>query len=759
MKKIFKIAFASLLAFSIAPALAAIFNQSKEVTSVQAEETVVTADQVKYQDGDTVKTFEELPTGYTFENGVLTVTSSSTNDYSIWVEDTNAGNLTIVFERDYGGNSLGTHGESSIYFEYQGKKKLTLTSIDSVDVTLGALYGGLYAQLHLTGKLNLKIVGITTKQFDHLVLVKTFNLLDDASLYAVDPYWENAKEPNLSIIDIRYLVTINTTGYFKVGFNTDHYTSETKSAYAIEFGAYYKDDFNLIRCDGGMVFYAKPKDYSNLKDYYCEFDLKFDEYIFKKDVEGSPGQDWHCTIIKPCIVSYDPNGGTGEMDFYGGRKCTIKLPTCTFTPPAGKQFKCWKREGNLLEFQPGDDWSVCHEFETFYAIWEDVPADALTGTVSITGSLKYDETLTAAVTDTNNSGTLSYQWRRNGDDIASATSSTYKVSENDIGYTLSVKVSSSVETGFIVGTASGVITKADGPDAPTGISAIACTSEANDDGVINGVTTEMEYKLSSDSVWTPITSTSLTGLLAGKYNIRYQETNTHEAGETANVVVNAYNAPVQYSVTVNGGTANPVSATEGTTITITANAPAAGKVFAGWTSDDGVVFAEASALTTTFVIPNKNVTVIANYEDEVIPTVLQSITLSGTHKTSFEVGDTFSYEGLVVTAHYNNKADTIIANGYNVSSPDMSTEGSKTVTVSYTEEAVTKTATYQISVTAKESPVDPSVPSKSGGLPAGAIVGIVIGSVLVVGIGGFALVWFVIKKKTWAEFVAIFKKK
>jgi hypothetical protein len=39
------------------------------------------------------------------------------------------------------------------------------------------------------------------------------------------------------------------------------------------------------------------------------------------------------------------------------------------------------------------------------------------------------------------------------------------------------------------------------------------------------------------------------------------------------------------------------------------------------------------------------------------------------------------------------------------------------------------------------------------------VVGIVIGSVAVVGVGGFALFWFVIKKKTWAEFLAIFKKK
>ncbi|MBO6280855.1 MAG: Ig-like domain-containing protein [Bacilli bacterium] len=49
--------------------------------------------------------------------------------------------------------------------------------------------------------------------------------------------------------------------------------------------------------------------------------------------------------------------------------------------------------------------------------------------------------------------------------------------------------------------------------------------------------------------------------------------------------------------------------------------------------------------------------------------------------------------------------------------------------------------------------------SISSGLPTGAIVGIIIGSVAVAGLGGFALVWFVIKKKTWADFVAIFKKK
>ena len=54
----------------------------------------------------------------------------------------------------------------------------------------------------------------------------------------------------------------------------------------------------------------------------------------------------------------------------------------------------------------------------------------------------------------------------------------------------------------------------------------------------------------------------------------------------------------------------------------------------------------------------------------------------------------------------------------------------------------------------------PDDPNKDkDGLGAGAIVGIVIGSVAVAGVGGFALFWFVIKKKSFADLIAVFKKK
>ena len=44
-------------------------------------------------------------------------------------------------------------------------------------------------------------------------------------------------------------------------------------------------------------------------------------------------------------------------------------------------------------------------------------------------------------------------------------------------------------------------------------------------------------------------------------------------------------------------------------------------------------------------------------------------------------------------------------------------------------------------------------PETKGGLSAGAVVAIVLSSLIVVSVGGFAVYFFVIKKKTWAEFI------
>lgn len=76
---------------------------------------------------------------------------------------------------------------------------------------------------------------------------------------------------------------------------------------------------------------------------------------------------------------------------------------------------------------------------------------------------------------------------------------------------------------------------------------------------------------------------------------------------------------------------------------------------------------------------------------------LSSISVSG-QKTSFNVGDTFSFGG-TVTAHYSDSTTANVTASSNFSGYDLSTEGNQTVTVSYTEGSVTKTITYNISVT------------------------------------------------------------
>ena len=77
---------------------------------------------------------------------------------------------------------------------------------------------------------------------------------------------------------------------------------------------------------------------------------------------------------------------------------------------------------------------------------------------------------------------------------------------------------------------------------------------------------------------------------------------------------------------------------------------------------------------------------------------LSSIALDTTNvKTTFTTGDTFTSAGLVTTAYYSDDTHNTVT-PTSISSPSMSSAGQKTVTVSYTEGGVTKTASYYIQV-------------------------------------------------------------
>ena len=70
-----------------------------------------------------------------------------------------------------------------------------------------------------------------------------------------------------------------------------------------------------------------------------------------------------------------------------------------------------------------------------------------------------------------------------------------------------------------------------------------------------------------------------------------------------------------YDITVTGGWANVGSAEAGDTVTITVNQLSDNQTFTGWVGE-GVEFADATATTTTFVMPDHDVTITAQVETE-----------------------------------------------------------------------------------------------------------------------------------------------
>lgn len=122
-----------------------------------------------------------------------------------------------------------------------------------------------------------------------------------------------------------------------------------------------------------------------------------------------------------------------------------------------------------------------------------------------------------------------------------------------------------------------------------------------------------------------------------------------------------------------------------------------------------------------------NKTVTAAYKINIIDIRLTEITISGNYPTTFEIGSNFSSQGLIVTAYYSNFTSEVVeptsVSGYN-----MSVVGTQVVTVTYTENGVTLTATYNIVVKAKEEKKEE--PKSNNSLP---VIITVIGGVVAVG--------------------------
>lgn len=276
---------------------------------------------------------------------------------------------------------------------------------------------------------------------------------------------------------------------------------------------------------------------------------------------------------------------------------------------------------------------------------------------------------------------------------------------------------------------------------------VAPTSETSTDGKITGITAEMEYLKVGDSAWTSGTGSDVTGLSSGKYQIRFKETDNYNAGAFVEVQV-PESGVSSYYLTVIGGTGEGVFI-QGASVTITANEPTIGKKFSGWTIE-GISGLDTTKTSLTFNMPANAVTATANYEDIEYTITVNGGTGGGTYKQGDEV---------TVTAE--DKEGKEFVGWQDESGKIISTQKEYTFVV---KDGMVLTAVYQDKAPGGgtiDGEIAPA-PDKNG-LSGGQIAGIVIGSVAGVGIVGFAIFWFVVKKKSFAELIsaikALFNKK
>ncbi|MDR0889425.1 MAG: InlB B-repeat-containing protein, partial [Oscillospiraceae bacterium] len=98
-----------------------------------------------------------------------------------------------------------------------------------------------------------------------------------------------------------------------------------------------------------------------------------------------------------------------------------------------------------------------------------------------------------------------------------------------------------------------------------------------------------------------------------------------------------------------------------------------------------------------YVNSQRNLTLYKIDSGDTPAPTLEIILVSGSYPTTFPQNGTFSSAGLVVTAFYSDDSSAVVT-PTSVSTPDLTTTGEKTVTVTYVEGGITATDTYSITV-------------------------------------------------------------
>ena len=171
--------------------------------------------------------------------------------------------------------------------------------------------------------------------------------------------------------------------------------------------------------------------------------------------------------------------------------------------------------------------------------------------------------------------------------------------------------------------------------------------------------------------------------------------------------------------------------------------------------DYGELIPEVAATTTEFgVKEHKDCKVCGKHFDKDGNEITElKIAKIGTHNVIVNGESKFYAHGESVTVTANEPAEGKVFKGWqDASGKIVSTEKSYTFTVNG---ETTITAVYEDK---SSSGGEITPPAKKDGLSGGQIAGIVIGSVAVAGIGGFAIFWFAVKKKNFKDLGEAFKR-
>ncbi len=212
--------------------------------------------------------------------------------------------------------------------------------------------------------------------------------------------------------------------------------------------------------------------------------------------------------------------------------------------------------------------------------------DAPVGTPVVTGTAAEDQTLTAdtsSIADADGLGAFSYQWQRNGSNVAGATGSTYTLGDADVGTTVRVVVSYTDGQG----TAESLTSVAVGPvanvnDAPSGAPVV--TGAATEDQTLSADTTSIADAdgLGAFSYQWQRNGANVAGATASTYTL-----GDADVGATIRVIVSYIDAR---------GTAESLTSAAVGPVANVNDVPSGAPVVSGAASEDQVLTADASSI-------------------------------------------------------------------------------------------------------------------------------------------------------------------